>query len=449
MPLDVTETPCDLLACSGYKWMLGPYGLGFAYVHPGLSKRLRPFNVNWFAIHGARDFNRLSRARFEFEAHARKFDVNEAANFINTAAGTAALHYLLDVTPTAVARHVRALQAHLVGNLPNAFRVVHDVPERMRSNILRVSGPTEEHTRAAFARARARKVVVSMREGAIRIAPHVYNTMEDIERFLEAVTDSVAPATVSAALRVGRVVAPPVAEAQSAASRSSAWIRRQPLNGTTCSLRPVDAEGDARSLYDVSHGTAEREALWTYMPYGPFASVHAMERWLITCAASDDPLWFTTVNRNSGRGVGMVSFLNMEPSHRTVELGHIWYGTEFQRTSLNTESVYLMLREAFEQLACRRVEWKCDALNERSRAAALRLGFTFEGVFRQHRIAKGRNRDTAWYAMLDSDWPEVRTNLSAWLESEASVRPSLTALNASVSDDDRAILARLGCIPAR
>ena len=123
----------------------------------------------------------------------------------------------------------------------------------------------------------------------------------------------------------------------------------------------------------------------------------------------------------------MVSFLNLAPDMRRLELGHIWYGPEAQKTKVNTEAVYLMLSEAFDRLRYRRVEWKCDSLNERSRSAADRLGFKFEGIFRCHLIVKGRNRDTAWYSLLDSEWSSVKKNLETWLYDSESV--SLRNLN--------------------
>jgi RimJ/RimL family protein N-acetyltransferase len=129
-----------------------------------------------------------------------------------------------------------------------------------------------------------------------------------------------------------------------------------------------------------------------------------MLEWLRSCAASDDPLSLAVRDDESGRYLGMVSYLAIRPAMRVLELGHIWYVPRAQGTGINTEAVHLMLTEAFDVLGYRRVEWKCDSLNDRSRRAALRLGFHFEGIFRQHMIVKGKNRDTAWFAMLDSDW---------------------------------------------
>jgi len=190
----------------------------------------------------------------------------------------------------------------------------------------------------------------------------------------------------------------------------------------------VDPSADVAQLYAASHGDAEREGIWTYMTAGPFADQPAMQRWLEQYQRSTDPLFCTVTDRAAEQRVGIVSFLNIVPDQRGAELGHIWYTPEAQRTAINTESIYLLLCEAFDHLRYRRVEWKCDSLNARSRAAALRLGFQFEGIFRQHMVVRGRNRDTAWFAMLDGDWPRVKANLERWLYAGEDGL-SLTALN--------------------
>ncbi len=202
-----------------------------------------------------------------------------------------------------------------------------------------------------------------------------------------------------------------------------------PLVGAEVGLRTLEPATDAPTLFNASHGDAATEALWTYMPYGPFADVEAMQAWLADCAAGCDPAFRAVVERGTDRPVGMAAWLNIEPAHHRLELGHIWYAPRVQRGSVNTETIRLMLGKAFDRLAARRVEWKCDALNARSRAAASRLGFRFEGVFRQHMIVKGRNRDTAWYALVDRDWPAVRANMDRWLDGDET-GVSLTALNA-------------------
>ncbi len=205
---------------------------------------------------------------------------------------------------------------------------------------------------------------------------------------------------------------------------------RTPLQGGFVSLVPVDARAHAQGLYAASHGTAQVEdAVWTYLPYGPFPDEASMRAWLESLEPSQDPLFFTVIDQR-GEPVGVVSFLNVDVGARRLELGHIWYVPAVQRTGVNTETVYLMLRRSFDELGNRRVEWKCDALNARSRAAAERLGFTFEGVFRQHMIVKGRNRDTAWFSMLDHEWAGVRAAMETWLRAEPGAA-SLTDLVAS------------------
>ncbi len=190
---------------------------------------------------------------------------------------------------------------------------------------------------------------------------------------------------------------------------------RAPLQGEHVRLEPLDPKAYAEQLFACSNGDLETEGLWTYMPYGPFEDLASMRAWLDPMAGSSDPSFFAVVDEGSAAAVGVTSFLNIDPVMRHLELGHIWYGPQVQRTKVNTEAVYLMLRHSFDDLHYRRVEWKCDSLNARSRAAALRLGFTFEGIFRKHMIYKGRNRDTAWYAMLEEDWPLIGANMREWL----------------------------------
>ena len=203
---------------------------------------------------------------------------------------------------------------------------------------------------------------------------------------------------------------------------------RHRYHGRFVDLAPVNLDEDAAELYPQSHGTPETERLWTYMGYGPFRSEADMRDWLEGCRESADPVFLTASSQALGRRIGVVSFLNIVPAMRRLELGHIWYVPAAQRTNINTETVYLMLCETFNTLRYRRCEWKCDALNLPSRTAALRLGFSFEGVFKHHLITKGRNRDTAWFAMTDDEWPQVRTNLERWLYEGTT--SSLAKLNA-------------------
>ena len=140
-----------------------------------------------------------------------------------------------------------------------------------------------------------------------------------------------------------------------------------------------------------------------------------MREWLLSCAASTDPLHYTVIERDTGRPVGMCGLLRIDPANRSIELGHIWYVPDAQGKGVNADMALTLLTACFERWGYRRAEWKCDSLNTRSRAAALKLGFTFEGIFRQHLVVKGRNRDTAWFSLLDSEWPGVKRRLDGRL----------------------------------
>ena len=198
------------------------------------------------------------------------------------------------------------------------------------------------------------------------------------------------------------------------------WKRARPLSraaleGELVRLEPVDVARHAGQLFAAQSSAPE---LWAYLPYGPFESETAFRVWLTERAASSDPLFYAIIERMSGRALGMASFLRVEQGHGVIEVGHIWYSPALQRTRLATEAMYVMARHVFDDLGYRRYEWKCNALNEPSRRAAVRLGFTFEGVFRQHMVIKGENRDTAWYSMLDGEWPAAKAAFEAWLRPE-------------------------------
>lgn len=189
------------------------------------------------------------------------------------------------------------------------------------------------------------------------------------------------------------------------------------LQGRFVTLVPLDPAAHAITLYEASHGP-EREDLWRYLFDGPYPDRATFETRLKQMAGSRDPLFFTILDNATGKPVGYASYLRIEPAHRCIEVGSILFTPLLQRTPGATEAMYLMARHAFEDLGYRRYEWKCNALNEPSRRAALRLGFTFEGIFRQHMIIKGRNRDTAWFSMLDSEWPARRASFERWLSPE-------------------------------
>ncbi len=192
-------------------------------------------------------------------------------------------------------------------------------------------------------------------------------------------------------------------------------LSRVALEGELVRLEPVDVARHAGQLFAAQSSAPE---LWAYLPYGPFESETAFRVWLTERAATSDPLFYAIIERSSGRALGMASFLRVEQGHGVIEVGHIWYSPVLQRTRLATDAMYVMVRHVFDDLGYRRYEWKCNALNEPSRRAAVRLGFTFEGVFRQHMVIKGENRDTAWYSMLDGEWPAAKAAFEAWLRPE-------------------------------
>ena len=193
---------------------------------------------------------------------------------------------------------------------------------------------------------------------------------------------------------------------------------RRVHEGRHVRLEPLCADEDSAELYQAGHEPAEAREIWRYLWYGPFMSEGDFRNWLLSLQDGADPHFFTVTQREGGRRVGMLSIMRITPAHGVAELGHIWYGVAAQRTPVNTESVFLLLRHLFDDLGYRRVEWKCDAENARSRAAALRLGFQFEGLFRQHMVVKGHNRDTAWYSLLDSEWAVAKAAFEAWLAPE-------------------------------
>ncbi len=205
------------------------------------------------------------------------------------------------------------------------------------------------------------------------------------------------------------------------------------LQGRLVEMTPLDPSIHADALYEGTCGPG-KDDLWLYLPQGPFALRAGFEAHLKTMAASDDPLFFSIIDNRSKKALGWASYMRIEPVHRVIEVGHIMYSPVLQRTAGATEAMYLMSRHVFEELGYRRFEWKCNALNAPSRRAALRLGFAFEGIFRQHMIVKGRNRDTAWFSMLDSEWPSRKQAFERWLlpsnfDDMGRQKTSLSALN--------------------
>lgn len=217
---------------------------------------------------------------------------------------------------------------------------------------------------------------------------------------------------------------------------------RRALAGRYCRLEPLDASRHADSLF-AAYALDRDGRGWTYLPYGPFDSLASFTEWADRASRSADPLFFSVLfaplappgaEPSAPPAAGVAAYLRIMPASGSIEVGHIHFSPLLQRTPAATEAMYLLMRQAFE-LGYRRYEWKCDALNAPSRAAARRLGFSFEGVFRQATVYKGRNRDTAWYAVIDKEWPALRAAFERWLDpsnfdATGRQRVSLSALTA-------------------
>ena len=187
------------------------------------------------------------------------------------------------------------------------------------------------------------------------------------------------------------------------------------LAGRSITLAPLDAKLHGDDLW-ANLGGAQNEALWLYLFDGPYSDRAAFDLELERKATSEDYLFFAVIGNESQRALGYAAYLNIHPAHRSIEVGSILFSPVLQRTRGATEAMYLTARHAFEELGYRRYEWKCNALNQPSRRAALRFGFTLEGIFRQHMIIKGRNRDTAWFSLLDREWPSRKAAFERWLD---------------------------------
>ena len=189
-------------------------------------------------------------------------------------------------------------------------------------------------------------------------------------------------------------------------------LSRAAMEGRFCRVVPLDLV-HAESLF-AANSLDRAGRMWTYLPYGPFESVENYREWVREVSGGHDPLFFAILDCTEDRPVGVASYLRIVPAHGSIEVGHLAYSPPLQRTPAATEAMFLMMERAFS-LGYRRYEWKCDALNAPSRAAAERLGFTFEGIFRQAAVVRGRNRDTAWYSILDGEWPALREAFVRWL----------------------------------
>ena len=213
--------------------------------------------------------------------------------------------------------------------------------------------------------------------------------------------------------------------------------RRQTLEGRVVLVKPLDPVAHLDALYEGTHGEGSQE-LWRYLFEGPFANRFAFDEYHKQAAVSEDPFFFAIVDKSTGLAVGRAAYLRMDVAHKVIEVGHILFTPKLQRSIGATEAMYLMAQHVFD-LGYRRYEWKCNSLNAPSLRAARRLGFTFEGIFRQHMIVKGRNRDTAWFSMLDSEWPDRKANFERWLdprnfEGNGQQKLSLSALNNTATE---------------
>jgi RimJ/RimL family protein N-acetyltransferase len=190
---------------------------------------------------------------------------------------------------------------------------------------------------------------------------------------------------------------------------------RTTLSGRSCRLEALDAGRHGEALHDA-YAQDREGGNWTYLPYGPFSSASAYLSWAESVQGRDDPIFYAILDQDSNRPVGVASYLRIEPEMGCIEVGHLSFSPALQRTTHSTEAMYLMMRRVFDELGYRRYEWKCDSLNGPSCAAARRLGFRYEGTFRQAVVMKGRNRDSAWFSITDSEWPPLRAAFVAWLD---------------------------------
>lgn len=188
---------------------------------------------------------------------------------------------------------------------------------------------------------------------------------------------------------------------------------RTVLQGRYVRLEPLDVQRHTTALFAAQSGGDDR--LWLYMGNGPFTDEASFRAYVEQMAASSDPLAYAVVPAG-GDPAGVLTFLRIDPANGSIEIGHIWFGVGIQRSPVTTEVVYLTAKYAFDELGYRRFEWKCHYRNERSKRAALRFGFTLEGVFRNHIVMRGRNRDTAWFSITDHEWPTIRAAFEAWLD---------------------------------
>ena len=207
---------------------------------------------------------------------------------------------------------------------------------------------------------------------------------------------------------------------------------RTPVEGRFCRLEALDAGKHAADLFAANQLDTDKRN-WTYLAYGPFDTLEAYRAWVETVQKGDDPLFHAIIDRATGKAVGVATLMRVDPANGVIETGHLNYSPLLQKKPAATEAMFLLMRRVFDELGYRRYEWKCDSLNAPSRAAAERLGFIYEGLFRQASVYKGRNRDTAWFSMVDGEWPALKRAYEAWLDAanfdaSGAQKQSLSAL---------------------
>jgi len=190
---------------------------------------------------------------------------------------------------------------------------------------------------------------------------------------------------------------------------------KKKLIGKYCFLEPINIRKHSKDLYK-NYSLDKKNVIWTYLPYGPFKSHGSFKKWLKSFCLNKDPFFYAIYSKKHNQYCGMASYLRTTPEHGSIEVGHINYSPILQNTTEGTETMYLMMKNAFEVLGNRRYEWKCNNLNSASKHAAERLGFKFEGIFRQMFIFKGSNRDTAWYSIIDKEWPNYKKKYLSYLK---------------------------------
>ncbi|MFK5978190.1 MAG: GNAT family protein [Rhizobiaceae bacterium] len=190
---------------------------------------------------------------------------------------------------------------------------------------------------------------------------------------------------------------------------------REVMSGQYCRIEPIDMDSHAADLYSAFRQDTENR-IWTYLPYGPFDNKANFCSWVEGACFGDDPLFHAIIDGQTDKAIGVASYLRIDATNGVIEVGNINYSPELQQTRAATEAMYLMMRRVFSDLGYRRYEWKCDALNTPSRKAAERLGFSYDGLFQQAIMYKGRNRDTAWFSVLDGDWPSLKAAYMEWLD---------------------------------